>query len=211
MLLSKLFQFILLTSARFKIDESHGISHSMNVLHYANKIYESEIPKLPGLKDYEKTIYISALIHDMCDKKYMKEAEGIANIELFLNETLMPFELQTTKQIISTMSYSTVKKNGFPMMSDAEKQMAYHVVREADILTAYDFDRSMLYHMHNAHVDINQAFDNAIDLFEKRIFKHNEHGLLLTEFSKRESVVLQQTAMQRISAWKRILKNPLLM
>ena len=41
-------------------------------------------------------------------------------------------------QIITTMSYSTVKKNGFPSLN--EYQLAYHIVREADLLAAYDID-----------------------------------------------------------------------
>ena len=43
-LLTKLFNFVLLTSAKYNIDESHGLSHSMDVLYNAHKIYESEVP-----------------------------------------------------------------------------------------------------------------------------------------------------------------------
>ena len=70
-LISKLIQFVLLTTRKYGIDESHGVSHSMNILHYAHKIYNSELPYFPNLKEEERTIYVSALIHDMCDKKYI--------------------------------------------------------------------------------------------------------------------------------------------
>jgi len=66
-LLSKLVHFVLLTTKKYQIDESHGLSHSMNVLHYANKIYESEIENYPILKNQEKLIYVSAILHDMCE------------------------------------------------------------------------------------------------------------------------------------------------
>ena len=209
-LISKLMQFVLLSTAKYGIDESHGVSHSMNILHYAHKIYNSELPKLPNLKEAERTIYVSAIIHDMCDKKYMKEEDGIKRIEDFLQEEITKEEIDTTKLIISTMSYSKVKKNGFPNIEDPLKQTAYHIVRESDLLTAYDFDRSILYHMHQSKADINQAYKNAYELFENRIFRHEDDGLLLTDFSKNEALILKTNAMHRIQTWKTLLKNPIL-
>ena len=105
-LLSKLIKFVIVTSSKYNIDESHGLSHSMNILTYTNKIYESELPRFPELKTQERTIYITALLHDMCDKKYMKEEEGLKNIEHFLQVKITQDEIETSKQIISTMSYS---------------------------------------------------------------------------------------------------------
>jgi len=209
-LISKLMQFVLLSTAKYGIDESHGVSHSMNILHYAHKIYNSELPKLPNLKNYERTIYVSAIAHDMCDKKYMQEEEGIKRIEDFLQEQITKEEIDTTKLIISTMSYSKVKKNGFPNIEDPLKKSAYHIVRESDLLTAYDFDRSILYHMHQSKADINQAYKNAYELFENRIFRHEDDGLLLTDFSKNEALILKTNAMHRIQTWKTLLKNPIL-
>jgi HD superfamily phosphodiesterase len=79
-LLNELFNFILLTSSKYGIDESHDVSHSMNVLHYAQDIYEAQVYIYPPLKHYERVIYIAALLHDMCDKKYMDEIEGLNEI-----------------------------------------------------------------------------------------------------------------------------------
>jgi len=204
-LMSKLVQFVLLTSSKYQIDESHGLSHGMNVLHYAMKIYASELPNIPNLKSQERPIFISALIHDMCDKKYMNEEEGIKRIEDFLCEIITPEETETTKLIISTMSYSKVKKNGFPIINDPTKQMAYHIVREADLLTAYDFDRSIIYHLHQSKSDVHQAYENAKEVFDKRIFKHEDDGLLITDFSQREALCLKTMAQNRINAWNKIL------
>jgi HD superfamily phosphodiesterase len=204
-LLSKLLQFVLLTTAKHQIDESHGISHSMNVLHYAMKIYTSELPKIPELKSQERTIFVSAIIHDMCDKKYMNEDEGIKEIEKFLCEKITPDEIETTKQIISTMSYSKVKKSGFPIIDGLEKNMAYHIVREADLLSAYDFDRSILYHIHQSKSDINEAYENASKVFNNRILRHEEDGLFITDFSRNEAINLKINAQNRMNAWRSIL------
>jgi len=206
-LISKLIHFVFLTSGKHNIDESHGISHGMNVLHYAHKIYASEVPKFPELQKQERAIYVSALIHDMCDKKYMKEDEGIRQIQEFLSDKITNDEIDTTKAIISTMSYSKVKKVGYPRMDDPLKQLAYHIVREADLLTAYDFDRSLLYHMHNSNSDIHKAYENAMDVFENRILRHEEDGLFVTDFSKNEATHLKIKALDRIQRWKIILKS----
>jgi HD superfamily phosphodiesterase len=207
-LLSKLVHFVLLTTKKYNIDESHGLSHSMNVLHYANKIYESEIENYPILKNQEKLIYVSAILHDMCDKKYLDEAAGLREIESFLQEedALTPTEINMSKQIMSTMSYSKVKQLGFPIMGGYQK--AYHIVREADLLTAYDFDRCIIYKINKNGGDLEDAFKNANELFENRVLKHNEDNLFLFDYSKRESVLLHEIALQRISGWKRILVRP---
>jgi len=207
-LLSKLVHFVLLTTKKYQIDESHGLSHSMNVLHYANKIYESEIENYPILKNQEKLIYVSAILHDMCDKKYLDEAAGLREIESFLQEedALTPTEINMSKQIMSTMSYSKVKQLGFPIMGGYQK--AYHIVREADLLTAYDFDRCIIYKINKNGGDLEDAFKNANELFENRVLKHNDDELFLFDYSKRESLVLHEVALQRISGWKRIMIRP---
>jgi hypothetical protein len=209
-LLSKLLQFVLIASRKNGIDESHGVSHSMNVLIYANKIYEDTVVNYPILKKDEKLIYVSAILHDMCDKKYMNEKDGIREIEDFLqdNQALNPTEINISKQIMATMSYSKVKVDGFPVLGGYQK--AYHVVREADLLTAYDFDRCMIYKMNKNGGNVNDAFKDAEELFNNRVLKHNEHGLFLFDYSKKESIVLHNVALQRISVWRNLVNKSML-
>jgi hypothetical protein len=209
-LLSKLLHFVLIASRKHGIDESHGLSHSMNVLVYANKIYENAVVNHPILKKDEKLIYVSAILHDMCDKKYMNEKEGIREIEDFLqdNNALNPTEINMSKQIMSTMSYSKVKADGFPVLGGYQK--AYHVVREADLLTAYDFDRCMIYKMNKNGGNVDEAFNDAEELFKNRVLKHNADGLFLFDYSKKESIVLHNTALQRIASWRNLVNKPFL-
>ena len=128
------------TITKYNIDESHGLGHSMNVLNYANQIYEKEQYTFPPLKQHEDVIYVAAAVHDMCDNKYMSVEEGKAEIDGLLTKIQMkPMERKAVLDIIGTMSYSKVIQNGFPYLG--EYQRAYHVVREADLLSAYDFDR----------------------------------------------------------------------
>jgi HD superfamily phosphodiesterase len=208
-LITNLINFIIYTCSIYNIDESHGLSHSLNVLNYAKKIYDSEIPKNPDLIKQERIIIISALLHDMCDKKYMDETTGVRNIHNFLNDKIEFSEIEMIKKIISTMSYSKVKKNGFPDFGDY--QLAYHIVREADLLTAYDFDRCMIYNTHkNNKCSILDSFNDASELFERRMLKHNEDNLFVTDYSKKESVHLHTLSLNRIESWKKILRNPLI-
>ena len=206
----------MLTSKKHNIDESHGLSHSMNVLHFAHDIYEAEKVKHPILERQEKVIYVSAIIHDMCDKKYMNEEMGLKNINNFLQDKLTKDELDITKRIINTMSYSKVKKVGFPELH--EYQHAYHVVREADLMSAYDFDRCMLYNIHLQETDpkyqdkaneikILDAFNDAHELFYRRVLQHNQDNLFVTEYAQHNYLPLHINAIKRINAWKNIMRK----
>ena len=142
----------------------------------------------------------------MCDKKYVNEDEGIRQIEDFLQESMDPAEIDMTKQIISTMSYSKVKKKGYPLLGTY--QYAYHIVREADLLSAYNFDRCMIYHMQkNQKCTLEESFQNANELFENRVLKHIDDQLIGTKYGIKQSLILHNRAKQRIRTWKSIIRN----
>lgn len=214
-LLTKLFNFVLLCVSKYNIDESHGLSHAMNILTCANKIYTQEVEKQPYIKEHEKIIYVSSILHDMCDKKYMDQDQGMKDINNFIgtlkNDNDKQFVTDKEKEIISkiitTMSYSYVKKNGFPDMG--EYQTAYNIVREADLLCAYDFDRCMIYQMYNKNFSLDDAYRDAITLFEVRMFKHYDDGLLLTEYAKNNYKMMEHTSKLQIGQWKKLLTKKL--
>jgi len=106
-------------------------------------------------------------------------------------------------QIITTMSYSKVKVVGFPDLGDY--QMAYHIVREADLLCAYDFDRSMIYHMRKNNCNLLEAYHNARNIFNERILRHNIDNLFVTEYSKRTSITLHLHSIKRLLSWNKLL------
>jgi len=202
-LFNDLARFILETSIKYKIDETHNISHSMNVLHLAHAIYETELRTNPHIEEHKKIIYLAAALHDMCDKKYMNESEGLDEINAFLNYKITPDENAAIASIITTMSYSKVKKDGFPDLGIYQR--AYHVVREADLLTAYDFDRCMIYHMKVNHGNFKDSFYKAEELFEHRVFRHADDNLFRTEYALIQYPRLHNQAMDRIKTWKKIL------
>lgn len=213
-LLSKLFHYVLLSVSKYKIDESHGLSHAMNILTQANTIYEHEQLYYPHLKKDEKIIYVSSILHDMCDKKYMNQDKGLDDINNYLlnlkdndQYVINHNESNIIKEIVSTMSYSTVKKNGFPQLG--QYQMAYNIVREADLLCAYDFDRCMIYQMYQKNYSIENAYDDAVTLFDNRMFKHYDDGLFLTQYTQKNYMNYENKAKLRMNHWKRILSKKL--
>ena len=206
-LLNALFHFVMLMTVKHKIDDSHGLKHSMEVLHFAKNIYDSEVMKSTCLREpeQERVIYISAVVHDMCDKKYMDESTGIAEIRDFLQGTRLVenHEIDAVEKIISTMSYSTVKKRGFPDLG--KYQHAYHIVREADLLSAYDFDRCMVYGMEKQHNNLHEAYLHARELFYNRVLKYDRDELFFTDYSKECSKTLYKRAIRRMTVWKKII------
>lgn len=203
----KIFKIVHILSAKYNIDESHGVLHSMQIVNYANDIYQHEKHNYPILQSdqQQKIIYVAAVLHDMCDKKYMNETEGMLEIHNKWDEIVGEDKeiLEIATQIMNTMSYSKVKVAGFPELGDY--QMAYHIVREADLLCAYDFDRSMIYHMRKYNCNIVEAFHSARNIFNERILRHNVDNLFVTEYSKRTSFRLHIQSIQRLMSWNKLL------
>jgi HD superfamily phosphodiesterase len=146
----------------------------------------------------------AAILHDTCDKKYRNEEEGLCEVRRFLNPRMPTDQVEATVNIIRHMSYSKIKRNGMPDMG--EYQTAFNVVRESDLLDAYDFDRSMIYHMLRNGKKLEESYDNAVDLFETRVLRHAEDGLLHTRYARQEHQALSQAAIQRIYHWRRVLR-----
>lgn len=181
-LLNTAFQCVMEMTAKYKIDESHSLKHSMEVKKLAEEIYESELGANPHLAEQKMIIVLSAILHDMCDRKYMNVDEGVAEIGQYMCD--FP-DFPIVAKIITTMSYSKVKKYGYPELG--EYQLAYHIVREADLLAAYDIDRCIIFAMAVHKMNYSDATIRATDLFKERVMKYIDDGLFVTEYSKRKA------------------------
>ena len=195
-LIVKAFDLVMVLCKKFNIDESHSLKHSMEVYNFALRIYESELLMNAYLEEQKDIIVLAAILHDTIDKKYVDEGDGIEEIRKYLNGLVTPEKLDVIFQIITTMSYSTVKKNGFPLLGDY--QLAYHIVREADLLAAYDIDRCIMYSMYTKNANYSEALDAAILLFDHRVLKHRKDRLFVTNYSKKLSVKLHKKAKEDI-------------
>jgi hypothetical protein len=191
------FNYVIKTSTKFNIDESHALRHSMDVFHFANQIYESELYVNPFLKEQKNIIMCSAILHDMCDKKYVDEKVGIHEMNLFMQNYISYEEINVINKIISSMSYSTVKIQGFPNLENYN--LAYHIVREADLLAGYDVERCIIYQMAQHCDDYVDSLHKANELFEKRIFRYIDEKLFFTDYSKNMSEILHNSALLKIN------------
>jgi len=137
----------------------------------------------------------------------MNEKEGLVMIDEFftneiLSESLMTKnEINVCKAIISTMSYSTIKKDGYPNLGVF--QSAYHIVREADLLSAYDLDRCLIFTMEHSKSNnsLHDIFAEASTLFHSRILAYIEKDLFVHEFAKKEAYRLHNDSLVQLETW----------
>lgn len=199
-LINRGFRYVMNASVIYKIDESHALKHSMEVFRYAKNIYESEVVKHPYLKLQEPIIYAAAIGHDMCDRKYIDVNKGVEKYTRYMSSVLKPIELNMVEKIMTTMSYSKVKLCGYPNLG--EYQLAYNIVREADLLAAYDIDRSIIYSMYIDGYNYTRSLEEALKLFDSRILKMRNDKLFITNYSNKESAKLHTKAENDIKLLK---------
>lgn len=189
-MIDQAFACVMHLTKKYNIDESHSLKHSMEVMRFAYDIFTSELPKNPHLVEQETIILAAAILHDMCDRKYVPdEAVAIQEIRDFMAGHLTEQELDVIVSIVTTMSYSKVKKSGYPDLG--EYQLAYHIVREADLLAAYDIDRCVIFGMAVTKMNYTDAFARATELYRERVLTYRSDGLFVTEWSKRKALELE--------------------
>ena len=201
-LINSCFNYVRETSEFYKIDESHALKHSMEVYRFAKNIYDSEVKTNKFLESQQDIIYASIIGHDMCDGKYMDVNEGVLKYKQFLLDKMSASDIDVVEKIITTMSYSKVKAKGFPELG--EYQLAYHIVREADLLAAYDIDRCIMYTMYRDNIDYTKALTLAFDLFDYRVFKMRSDRLFKTKYSKKFSLTLHKRALKDVDSLKEL-------
>ena len=204
-LINRGFKYVVETSEVYHIDESHALKHSMEVYQFAKQIYDSEVINNPYLEKHKEIIYMAAIGHDMCDKKYMDEKEGIIRYQKYLSEYMLSSDLEIVGKIIGSMSYSKVKANGYPDLG--ENMIAYHIVREADLLAAYDIDRCIIYTIYRDNCEYNKALEEALNLFDYRVFRMRQDRLFVTKYSKKESLKLHKKAKKSVEVLREILNH----
>ncbi len=177
--LNKIIKFIEETSDKFNIDSGHGLDHSRQILYYCTQL----IPYFELTEKQLITIELAALLHDMCDKKYMNESEGIIRIEDFLKDELNVEKLiiGDIETIILNMSYSKVVKVGHPDFTYMKHlEVPYHIVRNADLLCAYQLERCMEYQKRSGG-NRRECLEKMFSIYTNRVAKQVEDGFINLE------------------------------
>ena len=207
---SKLFDFVIKKCSKLNIDESHALKHSMDVFYNSHSIFEHE-QKNYIFNDNEfirckNIMNTCSILHDMCDNKYIDEEIGWNCIYDFLEPQMNTHDIDISKKIIMNMSYSKVKKNGYPdIFQNPNDLFIYHIVREGDLLASYDFERCMIYGMYKRDLKYDNCFQEAQNLFYSRMFKYIDMDLFVHEYSKSKALTLHKEAENRIMDLKKYL------
>ncbi|GMH57054.1 hypothetical protein TrLO_g11421 [Triparma laevis f. longispina] len=129
-------------------DESHGIAHAKAVRDNVLKIWdlcdEGEVGELEenaniGIVSLKNAAQIAALLHDVCDHKYISASDNTLAQNNFLNETYDIRTAEVIKLIVQSVSYSKEKKG---KLDDVLKSMEHsilflrNVVSDADKIEA---------------------------------------------------------------------------
>lgn len=131
-------------------------------------------------------IQVSALLHDTVDGKYCDEVIATERVKTFLLVTLhfSTHDISTVLFLISTISYSKVKKRGYPqeLRNNKGLEESYHLLRVCDLLAGYDPERSVMYNFFKGKVGTRGSITEAVEamraLFEVRVLKYIEDGLM---------------------------------
>lgn len=174
-----LFNFIEQQCTKYKIDKSHGSKHAWGTALTAKKLLKT----LANVTEQEERVAIySAALHDTCDSKYCPIQEATNEIRGFLlGIQWAPEEVEAVLSIITTMSYSKLKKNvkegiiEYP--EHGEWMRAYHVARNADLLEGYIVARCVLYNQHiYPEKTEDEHWERATQLFNERVFTYVSEG-----------------------------------
>ena len=177
--------FVQNKSQYYHIDPSHDLHHSLQV---------KELGCLIAKRDHhlssrqQEILYLSCMLHDMCDAKYTPRVQAILDISNFLTKKCFVSMLthDAVMEIISSMSYSQiVRPNGkvvYPtwLLTDQNGWgEVFHIVRQADLLTSYDLKRMIHYKCQkmglvyscDIYQDIQETVKSRMSkLLEKKLF-----------------------------------------
>ena len=192
-MLNRAFECVRHACVQSNMDESHGMKHSMDVFNYLKQFYHRHLPYQPQLAKQQHVLYAAAILHDVCDAKYTTEADGLRVIHSYMELFFSPEDFNMLSTIMTTMSYSKVRQNGFPILGDW--QFGYHMVRESDLLASYDFDRCVMYGMYKESLLYVDAVARARTLYHNRVLQYIKDGVFLTEFGLSKAYELHGKAI----------------
>lgn len=182
-------RFVMDTCFDNHIDISHNLHHSHQV---------KELGFLIAQQDYhlnrkqQETLYLSCMLHDMCDAKYVPRIQGILDISNFLRKHCSMDVHDGVLNIITTMSYNQiVSSHGhiqYPNWLQCEHNFkeVFHITREADLLTSYDMKRMVHYkHDRLGFIYSSDIYEDIMDTVENRMSQLISRNLFVSPTAQR--------------------------
>jgi len=183
-----------------RFDASHDWNHILRVVGLARQILQQESPPLGQMRCDAQVVYLTALLHDICDHKYAKPGESPENL---IAETLLqhdaPVELAMKVQLLAkNVSYSNEMKNKrvVKAIMDANPELA--IVQDADRLDAIGaigIGRSFTF---GGAKQPDRGMDGTIEHFTEKL--ERLEGLMKTETGRK--MARQRTErLQTFRSW----------
>jgi len=181
----------------FNVDESHNTEHSKEALFWFLEIMKQQHLSTDPFDSTTLLIAMHGIIlHDVLDKKYMKDNSQLQSYSILLENHLrsvLPVEEDVTllMRVMDSISYSkTVTEDGvqFPewIPETGKWWDIYHWVRESDLLASYNLTRMIHFRFREIPVDQYEDPDtwsvvvtDVLALYHKRIATLLEKGLFL--------------------------------
>ena len=180
-------KFVEEKSQYYNIDMSHNLHHSLRV---------KEIGFVIAARDHhlntrqKEILYMSCMLHDMCDAKYIPHIQGILDVSNFMRNQCGVSMLthDAVMEIITSMSYSQiVKPDGtvkYPMWLSTEQNgwgEVFHIARQADLLTSYDMKRMIHYKKEKLGFHYScDIYQDVVGTLDTRMNKLIDKGLFLS-------------------------------
>jgi len=166
------YQYVEHICKKYRIDESHDLSHAIDCVQFAKQLLEPDASKAERLV----TLYAAAL-HDTVDKKYVPVKEAAAQVRVFLYAIGVSDEhASAIIDIITTMSYSYLKtrrQEGLDYPDHGKWNRAYHIVRHADLLCSYRVLRCYQYQKRiTPDLATKECWNKVEKVFEERMMRY---------------------------------------
>jgi len=181
----------------FNVDESHNVQHSKEALFWFLEIMKLQDKSTDPFDSTTLLIAMHGIIlHDVLDKKYMKDHVQLQSYSILLEDHLRSVlteeeDVTMLMQVMDSISYSkTVTTEGvqFPewIPETGKWWDIYHWVRESDLLASYNLSRMI--HFRFREIPFDQRHDadiwsvvvnDVLALYHKRIATLVEKGLFL--------------------------------
>lgn len=179
-----------------QIDKSHNHHHSLEVLYWSSDIMRRSQKKYT--LDELKIISESCLLHDMVDHKYGLNTE---NVEDYLFQKHDKETAETIMNIIGSISYSKTFLNGrvvFPQwIENSRYRDAYHIVREADLLSSYNIARMIEYRLAQ-EMPVASIKKEVVEFYNERVSNLVRRKFFVHPFAASRARQLNEIAKLKI-------------
>lgn len=196
--------FVRQKSNLYHIDYSHNLHHSHMVRGLGFLIADNDYHLT---KNQREVLYLSSMLHDMCDPKYTPRTQSILDVSNFLKQDcgVSAMTHDGVMNIITSMSYSqVVKPDGsvnYPpwLLKEKNYKDVYHITREADLLSSYDLKRMIHYKREKmCLLYSSDIYKDILETVGTRISKLVERDLFVSPTAKNIASLLHHELCNEI-------------